>query len=50
MGTPYYGDNLDILRGYLAISLIKNRLQDTCGSRRKFVVGGASSAKPTSPP
>jgi site-specific DNA-methyltransferase (adenine-specific) len=32
----------------LAISLIKNRLQDTYGSRMKFIVGGTSSTSPTS--
>jgi site-specific DNA-methyltransferase (adenine-specific) len=32
----------------LAISLIKNRLQDTYGPRLKFISGGASSASPTS--
>ena len=32
----------------LAISLIKNRLQDTYGTRLKFVSGGASSASPAS--
>ena len=32
----------------LAISLIKNRLQDTYGSRMKFISGGTSSTSPTS--
>jgi DNA modification methylase len=34
----------------LAISLIKNRLQDTYGSRLKFISGGTSSASPISEP
>ena len=34
----------------LAISLIKNRLQDTYGCRMKFISGGTSSTSPTSQP
>jgi site-specific DNA-methyltransferase (adenine-specific) len=34
----------------LAISLIKNRLQDTYGSRMKFISGGTSYTSPTSLP
>jgi hypothetical protein len=47
MGTLYCGDNLEILHRdwtgidltQLALSLIRNRLQDTYGSRMKFVSG-----------
>jgi hypothetical protein len=54
MGTLYYAAEklgrewigIDVTQ--LAISLIKNRLQDTYGSRLKFVSGGASYTSPTS--
>jgi hypothetical protein len=43
-------DWIGIAAAQLAISLIKNRLQDTYGSRMKFISGGTSSTSPTSQP
>jgi len=34
------------IAGQLAISLIKNRLQDTCGSRMKFITGAHTARVP----